>query len=333
MVQVPAHRTLPAPTNHPPGERGCLFAHRGRCAGASVLFTMFVFASASTTVAAQPVTHPEPAPCSVTFAYAPEAVRTEIEAWVRAEPRCVRSLELRVVPDARGFSLVGRDSDGNVRERVVPDAQAAAVLVVSWIADDTIAPTPVPVAAPVADPVAARAIALPPIPTPPALPRLGDDLGLVRDVPRDERARRRRWLMLGGVAGDGEVGARLALELLVRDRWSLGLSGAWLAAPSRERDPRMSDPGARGRAVVSVTRELALGPVALRAQLGAGVELSTGDAMTGTTVSPLGEAALLVVVPLGASWGLAGGPVVDVSTGAGHTTGSHGVFLGLARRL
>ncbi len=338
MVQVPAHRALPARSVSLGDDRGCLSAPLGRCAGAWVSSALLlgVVGLTAAPAAAQPVTHPEPAPCAVTFAYAPEAVRAEIEAWVRAEPRCVRQLELRVVPRDGGLYLVGRDSDGHVRERVVPDAQAAAVLVVSWIADDTVAPSPVAVAPP-SPPQEAPAVALPPSsPLPssplPALPRLGgDELGLVRHAPHGERARSRRWLMLGGVASDGEVGARAQLELLVRGRWSLGISGAWLTAPSRGRDARMARDSSRGRAVLSIARELTtLGPVAVRAQLGAGIEIG-GDAMTGTRVAPVGEAALLLTLPLGDTWGIAGGPVLDVTTSGDQP--SIGVFLGLARRL
>lgn len=334
MAQAPAHRTLPADPDFLPGARGCLLAPSGRCAGPSLFSALVlgVVGLGPSPATAQPVTHPEPTPCTVTFAYAPEAVRAEIEAWVRAEPRCVRQLELRVVPRDGGLYLVGRDSEGHVRERVVPDAEAAAVLVVSWIADDTIAPTPVavaPASAPPEPPVAAVAPSLPP----PALPRLGgDEIGLVQHAPRGERARSRRWLMLGGVASDGEVGARAQLELLVRGRWSLGVSGAWLTAPARGRDARMGGDTSRGRAVLSIARELTtLGPVSLRAQLGAGLEIGSGDAMTGTRLTPVGEAALLFTLPLGDTWGITGGPVVDVPASGDQP--SVGVFLGLARRL
>src|SRR4051812_3641665 len=90
---------------------------------------------------AQPVTQPEREPCKVTIALAPTDVREEIEAWVRAEPRCERELEVRVVPTDDGLYLTARDPGGHVRERIVPDAQSAAVLVVSWMADDSLGPT------------------------------------------------------------------------------------------------------------------------------------------------------------------------------------------------
>jgi hypothetical protein len=74
--------------------------------------------------------------CSVTIVRAPERVRREVEKWVSAEPRCTRSLELRVVPTEGGLYLIARDDRGLIRERIVPDAQSVGVLVASWVADD-----------------------------------------------------------------------------------------------------------------------------------------------------------------------------------------------------
>lgn len=80
----------------------------------------------------------QPEPCSVTIARAPDDVRVEIEAWVRAEPRCVTPLEVRVVETAGGLYLFARDGRGFTRERIVPDGRTAGALVASWIADDSI---------------------------------------------------------------------------------------------------------------------------------------------------------------------------------------------------
>lgn len=113
--------------------------------------SLVAIALTSSTALAQPVTSPSHAPCAVTIAVAPDDARREIEAWVRAEPRCERQLEVRVVPTEDGLYLSARDAEGRVRERIVPDAQAAAVLVVSWMADDSLGPdlpTPIEVSAP-----------------------------------------------------------------------------------------------------------------------------------------------------------------------------------------
>ena len=85
-----------------------------------------------------------PGPCQVTIVRAPEDVRLEIESWVAREPACRVALGVRAIPTEGGLYLLARDSTGRLHERLVPDAQAAGVLVASWIADDTLEPTPLP---------------------------------------------------------------------------------------------------------------------------------------------------------------------------------------------
>jgi hypothetical protein len=77
------------------------------------------------------------AECTVDVARAPDDVRTTIQRWVAAESHCAHALEVRIVPTEGGLYLYARDEHGVVRERVVPDGQAAGVLVASWVADDS----------------------------------------------------------------------------------------------------------------------------------------------------------------------------------------------------
>jgi hypothetical protein len=86
----------------------------------------------------------DPGPCEVTIVRAPDDVRREIENWVAREPACRIALDVRVIPTEGGLYLMARDSTGRLRERLVPDAQAAGVLVASWVADDALEPTPPP---------------------------------------------------------------------------------------------------------------------------------------------------------------------------------------------
>lgn len=79
-------------------------------------------------------------PCAVTLVISPPSVRDVVAKWVQAEPRCSVALEVRIVPTDGGFYVHARDARARVRERIVPDAQTAAVLITSWAADDTIAP-------------------------------------------------------------------------------------------------------------------------------------------------------------------------------------------------
>lgn len=97
--------------------------------------------------AAQPVAPPEitgQGTCEVTIVRAPDDVRREIESWVAREPFCRVALDVRVIPTEGGLYLLARDSTGLLHERLVPDAQAAGVLISSWVADDALEPPPLP---------------------------------------------------------------------------------------------------------------------------------------------------------------------------------------------
>jgi hypothetical protein len=254
---------------------------------------------------AQPVTQPEHAPCAVEIVHAPAAVRATIESWVRAEPRCNKHLEVRVVPTAGGFYLLARDDQGQVRERVVPDAQSVAVLVVSWAADDSL-PSPIPATPVEIAPPARHA----------PLRQLDDSPELDLHAGPRTRQGAHHALMLGGItAPDGALGARGQLDVLALGDWTLGFSGAWL--PGDHDAPRadMSTLRSSSRLGVYVGRSVELGPLELRAQLGAGAAIEARALMAGgdtTAVRPFGEASLLVTVPLGSRVGLVAGPVVDV---------------------
>lgn len=294
---------------------------------------------------AQPVTHPDRGPCRVTIELAPADARAEIEAWVRAEPRCERELEVRVVPTEDGLFLSARDRAEHVRERVVPDAQSAAVLVVSWMADDSMGPDEgAPAAA--AEPARHAPAEPPPLAAELAAPAGGRAPGLVAEAPRlplPRGARRRdpRWLSLGAIASTTEsVGLRGQLDLLRGSRLELGVAGGWL-----QRDERG---GARavGQARLMIGTSRSFGRLSVRAQLGLGADLAAGgeermdgrDEMDGPHRSrasgalvPTGEAGVLATVRIGDAWGLVGGPLVGVSAGDGEP--SLAVFLGMQRGL
>jgi hypothetical protein len=78
-----------------------------------------------------------PAPggrCAVEIARAPDEAHEAIARWVAQEPRCGAPLTVRVVPTADGLYVLAQAADGRTFERVVPDAEAAGVLVASWAA-------------------------------------------------------------------------------------------------------------------------------------------------------------------------------------------------------
>jgi len=267
----------------------------------------------ATPAAAQPVT--QPSPCEVTISRAPDDVREAIEAWVKAEPRCATTLDVRVIPTDGGFYLLARDGAGRVRERVVPDAQSAGVLVASWAADDGIAPpstTPPPVEA-VVPPAAPRHGA-----TVPAAPAAIAPPGVVATA-RPDRTND-RWLTLGGIVqmhGDGAGGARAELDLLRRGPWTLGAVLAGSAAHLT------LDAGAGYLSTVDIRLVGALARTSsigrrwdMRLAFGAGVmsTYATGELdgvkLAANGVFPTAEASLVFARGLGGGWAIAMGPIV-----------------------
>jgi len=159
------------------------------------------------TAAAQPVLGRDT--CQVTFVRAPDDVRLAIERWVAAEPTCTGAIELRVIPTDGGLYLVAQRPDGRIHERMVPDADAAGVLVASWVAD---AWTAAPPAAQPSEPVARHERA-------PVVPRAID----VRQVSA-EPPRRARWLSVAGMLDLGSPGGGGVRAELDGVRWK------WLVA-------------------------------------------------------------------------------------------------------
>ncbi len=155
------------------------------------------------------------APCEVAIARAPDEVRDAIETWVRAEPRCSTQLEIRVVPTQGGYYLFARDPAGHVRERIVPDAQSAGVLVASWVAEDVpgVEETVIEIVPPATITIDAG-----------PLPAMVVDRVVAKAEPSP---RTTRWLTLGGMVrmeGGGGGGFRAELDVVSRGNWSAGLS-------------------------------------------------------------------------------------------------------------
>lgn len=277
------------------------------------------------TASAQPITRPSQATCTVRVLEAPDAVRAEIERWVRAEPRCERELDVRVTRVRGGLKLVATSTDGRVRERVIPDAPSAAVLVVSWMADDSIddaldlAPTPVEIApAPHV-----------PLPKPPPADDAESPLGPSIHGRTPARLLRHRWLSLGAATGEGGIGAHAQADLLTLDQLSLGLSGGW-----RERaGGDMRAPTSLGTATAFAAYTRSFGRFDARAQLGIGAAIERrGDRMGPgeANIEPLLEGGLFLRLHLGDDWGVLAGPLVDArGDGRVDVTG----FIGLERRL
>jgi hypothetical protein len=297
--------------------------------------------AAPASVGAQPVTQPKA--CQVTIARAPDDVRAVVETWVRSEPQCSVALEIRIVRTDGGLYLLAQDERGRIRERIVPDAQTAGVLVASWIADDnapapavappaTVPPTAAPPAAmpvmpPGPAPMAAPPIA--PVSAPPAAVSAppGESLsppGLVPvSVAASAPARRSKWLAATAMAPLGEgsgAGLRLDADLIRRGKW---LFGAAVSGSNSQMD-LMSSSGLGSmtvddyKAVAYVARVSSFGRWELRPSVGVGVVYTTGrawDPYMNYSLSgafPTVEASLGVSRELGASWAIYGGPLATV---------------------
>ena len=256
--------------------------------------------------AAQPVT--QPSTCEVTISRAPDEVREAIEAWVKAEPRCSTTLDVRVVTTEGGFYLFARDSAGRIRERIVPDAQSAGVLVASWVADDLIAATPPPPAP------------MPPSATPVVAPP-GDAPAVVAtaQAPRTSN----RWLTLGAtVEVEGHsAGVRGELDLLQRGKWTLGaiLAGSYSELAF---GPELF---ASGRLEVvdiavlaALSRTSSFGKWNMRLSVAAGLLRTRvtgdieGEPMDASAFTPTAEASIVFSREFLDGWAFAAGPIVTM---------------------
>lgn len=295
---------------------------------------------------AQPVMQPHA--CQVTIARAPDDVREVVETWVRSEAQCSTALEIRIVPTEGGLYLLARDEHGGVRERIVPDAQTAGVLVASWIADDNApAPAPAPPPRPVAPPApAAESI------SPPGLAPIA-----IAAATTTAPAASNKWAAvaaLASMADGGGGGIRGEIDLWSRGRWFVGA-----AASLTESQQTMLSVYGSGyitandlKAMAYVARPLSRGRWQLRPAVGLGIIKTRGLVFDGygsyydvAGTFPTAEASLVLSRELGTQWAVYTGPLVtlleqqyDVSTSSYPMTISRGdadvVWLaGLRHRL
>jgi hypothetical protein len=281
-------------------------------------------------------------PCQVTFARAPDEVRKVIEQWVRAEPRCMTTLELRVIPTDGGLYLMARDATGRTHERLVPDAQSAGVLVASWIADDSARP-----AGPPTDPNAAGPAGGPPVDaaanpadaapsnapgaTPPSStaapatapatvnaspPALGAPTAVTEAAPA--RPTVGRWLSLGIMGGERGGGVRGEFDVLTRGKWTLAAAAAistWdvdLYSFTGDGLVEATDV----RALATIARTIPRNRWSLRFAGGLGlVHTSVTGQFAGRPLDASGvfgtaEASAMIARRLGERWALTGGAVL-----------------------
>ena len=292
----------------------------------NVIYAMLLFAASPAT--AQPITAPHA--CTVTIARAPDDVRAVVEAWVRSEPQCNVALEVRIVPTEGGLYLLAQDERGGVRERVVPDAQSAGVLVASWIADDN-APQPPP------PPPVAAAPSLEPAPAPVYVnesvspPGLSPISASVTATPAP--VVRSKWLTAGlmiPTSNGVEPGVRAEIDLWRRGAWRIGAAGSIgqsvtdLYSSTGWGDVRTTDM----KAMAYLSRTSSFGRWHLRPSIGAGVMYSDGAAqldnysqyyaLDGTFATV--EASLMLSREIGKRWAAYTGPLATVVSQTFETT-------------
>lgn len=277
----------------------------------AALLTLLVCAMHVPRAAAQPVTQPEM--CAVSIVRAPADVAREIDTWVRAERTCATVLEVRVIPTVQGLYLLARYPDGRIRERVVPDARAAGVLVASWTSED------VPARAPL--------VAPPPLVVDPFAGAPGVSTSVVA-VGAPPPARATRWLTFGGLVrtmASGGAGARGEIDLIARGPWVAGVA---VSGSETEADP-LATGGYFSATDLSVVgylgRTATSGPWELRVAAGIGAVRSTVDAylayepngpwiepmyLSTSGVFPMAQASVLMSRRFG-NWAITAGPVVS----------------------
>jgi hypothetical protein len=272
-----------------------------------IIHAALLFAMLHGEASAEPM--PQPGTCRVTIARAPDDVRATVEAWVRSEPQCSVALEIRVVPTEGGLYLLAQDERGRMRERIVPDAQTAGVLVASWIADDN-APQPQPLVEPVQAPPPTSTIS-PEWPTneslaPPGLAPATITAAATTPV------RRSRWLSVGALfplSPDSGLGLRVDADLFRRGRWTLG---AAVSAGAAEQHLFTSNGGGEldstdYKLMAVAARTTQTGRWHLRPALGVGLIRSEGLANDGTMylvsgTFPTAEASFMLSRELGKNW-------------------------------
>jgi hypothetical protein len=255
-------------------------------------------------------------PCTVNVIAAPDEVRAQIESWVQAEPSCARELRVRVAVTEDGYELTAFDDGGQVRTRVVPDAPSAAVLVVSWMADDSVPAS--------AEPTIAFDSDSP----------FSDELSLHARPAATRRPR--HWLALGtDLTAQDQVGVRGQIDVLAGAHWMTGVAAGWLQAPALPNHglgPGMpsGSPGAIYKAAAFGGVRGELGPVLLRAQLGLGVDVETRNSEMPTTSSlvPVLTSEAFAGVRIHDSWAAIAGPLAEVPLSGGGPI-QLGAFVGL----
>lgn len=286
-----------------------------------------------------------PTTCAVTIVRAPDQVRQTVERFV-ANERCTLALQVRIIPTEGGLYLLATDEHGRVRERIVPDAQSAGVLIASWAADDGLGgATPPPEAA---APIVAPPASYPPPASyaPPPNPGYAQfnamsfhPPGAYNDEPLREPppiAHPEKLVTLGaGFGSNSSGGLRLEADFLNRNGWTIGGLVGLTGSTMSVYDYSYNSPsyGYYDASVTDFAFALTAGHISrwgdwhLRGNVGLGIVASelkldgynnnTGSYTSGqgSVASAYVEANLMIGHSIGASkvWELEMGPVLSYS--------------------
>lgn len=255
---------------------------------------------AATPAAAQPSIGNDT--CRVTFVHAPDEVRLAIERWVAAEPQCTGQIELRVIQTENGYYLIAQRPDGRIHERLVPDVDAAGVLVASWIADPWTSEPPRPA---LRSGAAAHEVRL--------------EHAVEESIEARVSSGARRWLAIGALVDLKDRGGGVRGELdVARSGWLTVGAAVSLSTPGLplvDADTDASLPFTVNTTTFRVVPYLAASVGGarwdLRAAVGLGYEYvrSSGMGFSGGAHGATAEASLVVSRRVGERWAIATGPV------------------------
>jgi hypothetical protein len=251
------------------------------------------------------VVHRPARACEVTIVRAPDDVRAALAFAIAREP-CRVSLEVRAIATPGGLYVLARDFDGRVRERVVPDARSAAVLVTSWAADNGFPVQPVQLVA-----------------TP--APAYDDDEPTV-PVHHDGQRRLEVFAMF-------PLGGRVTADLAAPGRWTAGIGGTAATRTLRHEETLGNGDLILARNVVAtdvqafgyIARSFGEGLWTLRTSIGAGVVrthisdssialdgMPTATPESLTRALPFGDVTITLGRDFATSWGLDVGLAVEI---------------------
>lgn len=243
-------------------------------------------------------------PCDVTIARASDDVRAQIAGALIGD-RCHTPLEVRAIAVDGGIYVFARDPSGRVRERIVPDARGAGVLVAAWAAEagavnwapelEHFSPTVVPNKGPA--------------------PALAPPSGTLVDSAATAEPPKQKQLAIFGLAGDVSAGVRITMDFGAHGPWTFGASAAashhrlmsyaapWYMSP----DLDLVDT----RSVGTVAYTWGTGSWRVRGSLGFGMVYTRATTFTvdhytqfsGGSVFPFGELAFTLDRDLAYGWG------------------------------